>query len=173
MTTISHRRRRKGERPRLFLILALCLVVVGIAFVWRGPLTGLFWTVFKPLFSIGKASEENEVAHLRSQLDAVRATLADRDLLYRENLELKSRLGRAPEGKTLLAAVLLRPPGTPYDTFILDVGEKDGVALGDLVFAGGSVIIGKITEVYRSTSRTTLFSAPGQTHEALIFAEGG
>jgi len=69
--------------------------------------------------------------------------------------------------------VLLRPPGTPYDTLILDVGRREETEVGDLVFAGGSVVIGGITEVYGSTARATLFSAPGQTHDALIFSEGG
>jgi cell shape-determining protein MreC len=73
----------------------------------------------------------------------------------------------------MLATILLRPPATPYDTLVLDVGLQQGVAAGDLVFSAGSVVIGRITEVYRSTSRATLLSTPGQSHEAIVFTEGG
>jgi cell shape-determining protein MreC len=171
---ISPRRRRKGSGLRTALMVTLCVIAVAILAVWRQPLTYVFWLVAEPVLHVGQESAQSEVERLRAEIAALNVQLADRELLYDENLRLKERLGRVPpETKTLLATVLLRPPGTPYDTFILDVGRDMGVAVGDLVFAGGSVVIGKITEVYGSTARTTLFSAPGAKHEALIFSEGG
>lgn len=175
MTTISHKRRNRGRGMRTLLLLVLCVVVAAILVVWRAPLTGLFWFTFAPLFSgIQSVTSQSELDTLRHELAATQALVADRELLAKENSELKARLGRVPMGETtLLAAVLIRPPATPYDTLILDVGLNDGVALGDIVFAGGELAIGKVTEVYRSTSRATLYSAPGQTHDALISNAGG
>lgn len=171
---ISPRRRRKGEGLRLALVVALCVISIAILAVWRQPLTHLFWLMAEPVLRVGHESAQTEVERLRAEVAALNVQVADRSFLYDENLRLKERLGRVPEGKqTTLAVVLLRPPGTPYDTFILDVGTKDGVAVGDLVFASGSVVLGKITEAYHSTARATLFSAPGAKHEALIFSEGG
>ncbi|MDP4020541.1 MAG: rod shape-determining protein MreC [Candidatus Adlerbacteria bacterium] len=175
MTTISHKRRSRGRGVRTLLVILLCVVVAAILVVWRGPLTGLFWTIFSPVFS-GTQSfiHQNELERLRAELGAAQALVADRELLLRENIELKTRLGRVPEEtSTLLAAILLRPPATPYDTLMLDVGLKEGVSVGDLVFSVGSVVIGKVTEVYRSTSRATLFSAPGEAHDVLVFTQGG
>ena len=175
MTTISHKRRQQGRGLRIVLVGVLCLVVSGILLVWREPLTGAFWAVFTPAFSaVQSLTSQGELERLRTELALAEALLADRDVLLRENIDLKSRLGRTPEvGTTLLAAVLLRPPATPYDTLVLDVGLDEGVSAGDLVFSAGSVVIGRVTEVYRSSSRATLYSAPGEAHDALVFAEGG
>lgn len=156
------------------LLVLLCVLGIAILAVWRQPLTHLFWWVAEPVVRLGRESVQTEVERLRAEVAALEVKVADRDFLYNENLRLKERLGRVPtDTKTLLAAVLLRPPGTPYDTLILDVGRDENVAVGDLVFAGGSVVIGKVTEVYGSTARATLFSAPGATHDAIIFSEGG
>ena len=54
MTTISLRRRRKGEGPRLFLLILLGLIVAGIFVVWRTPLTALFWRVAEPVLRISR-----------------------------------------------------------------------------------------------------------------------
>lgn len=174
MMTLSPRRRRKGEAIRIVLLSFLCLLCVAIIAVWRQPLTQAFWFVAEPLLRLGRESTQSELQRLKTELASTSVALLDRNLLYQENLRLKARLGRVPEGTlSLLAAVIVRPPGTPYDTLMLDVGSNEGVLVGDLVFAGGSVVIGKITEVYASTARATLFSAPGQIHNALIFSENG
>lgn len=174
MTTISYKRRNKGRGVRVLLIGLLCVIVAGILVVWREPLSGVFWGVFSPAFGAVQALvTQGEVARLRTELVTAQALAADRDLLATENRELKARLGRVPPGDTtLLATVLVRPPATPYDTLMLDVGFKDGVAVGDLVFAGGSVAIGQVTEVYRTTARATLLSAPGASREAILHGSG-
>jgi cell shape-determining protein MreC len=88
-----------------------------------------------------------------------------------QNLELKARLGRhASSSSSILAAVIMRPPGTPYDTLMLDAGTALGVEVGDLVSAGGSVYIGRISQAYPTASRVTLFSAPGESHNAVLAA---
>lgn len=174
MTTISSKRRRKGEGLRILLLALLIMLGIAILVVWRQPLTHVFWLAAEPVLRLGRESAQTEVERLRAEVTSLKVQVADRELLFDENLRLKQRLGRVPPGEqSLLAAVLLRPPGMPYDTLLLDVGTDDGVVAGDLVFAGGSVVLGVITEVYSSTARATLFSAPGTTHEALIFSEGG
>jgi cell shape-determining protein MreC len=103
------------------------------------------------------------------QLASTTALLADRDVLYAENLELKSRLGRpgvAP--RRILAGVMLRPPATPYDSLVIDAGAAEGVVEGDIVSAGGTVVVGSISEVYEHMARVTLYSAPGNEYEALL-----
>lgn len=174
MTTISHKRRGGDRGVRRFLFIVLGVTLAAILFVWRAPITNVFWSVMGPILSARQElANQGEIARLEAELASTTTLLLDRNILFRENIELKNRLGRTVEGQSLLAAVILHPPGTPYDTLVLDVGEKEGVAIGDLVFASGSAVIGKITEVYSSVARATLFSAPGQVHDALIFAEGG
>ncbi len=175
MTTISHKRRRQGRGLRLILVTTLVLVVVAILVVWRAPLVGLFWFAAEPAFgALANLRISGSEAELRKELVAAQALAADRDILLQENINLKSRLGRVPAGETsMLAAVLLRPPASPYDTLMLDVGLQSGISVGDLVFAGGAVVVGRITEVHRGTSRATLYSAPGEAHDALVYAAGG
>ena len=162
----------------------LCVVVL----VWRSFFTGLFWQVSAPLLGIGrvvfspvtfvaanlssKASLASENARLRGEIASTTALLADRTLLYQDNLDLKNRLGRNAKQNSVLAGVLLAPPAAPYDTLLLDAGSAEGVAVGDLVSAGGATLIGAIREVHPHTASATLYSAPGQRYEALLLLGG-
>jgi cell shape-determining protein MreC len=145
--------------------LAAVIFFISIAALWRAPLSGLLWSVFAPVMQtrfVGDASASSTAA------------LADRDALYRENVELKARLGRTVSVRRILAGVLLRPPATPYDTLVIDAGSAEGVAAGDLVSAGGMTVIGSVSEVYAHSSRALLYSAPGASYDATLrFAEGG
>jgi cell shape-determining protein MreC len=169
MTTISPNRKRAA----------------GVAVVARAPLSNILWTAGVPLLHLRESAATSfgrtfssfgsnyavatENDRLRAALASTTAALMDRDMLYAQNLELKSRLGRIPAtDSVVLASVILRPPSSPYDTLMLDVGRRDGVAVGDLVAVSGSVYIGKIDEVYASSARVSLFSAPGSTYSALL-----
>ncbi len=88
--------------------------------------------------------------------------------MYAENLDLKARLGRTGSHTSTLAAVVLAPPATPYDTLTIDIGRDKNVQVGDLVSAEGSVFIGRISQVYDTASRVLLFSSPGQTYQGLL-----
>jgi cell shape-determining protein MreC len=122
-----------------------------------------------PVVGARNALGATEASRLRGELAQAQALLVDRDALYKENIELKARLGRNETASPrVLAAVLMRPPGVPYDTLLIDAGTQHGIALGDLVSAGGQAIIGRVIEAYQSTARVELFSAPGQSYQALL-----
>ncbi|TSC69570.1 MAG: Uncharacterized protein G01um101456_129 [Parcubacteria group bacterium Gr01-1014_56] len=188
MTTISPKRKRNAARLQLISLLVLIFAVVGVVTLVRGPLTSLLWRAGSPLAQVSDAwtSKLNtlfssfqgnyqlalENKQLQDALASSSVLLLDRQVLYSENLELKNRLGRVPPNMTsILGNVINRPPGTPYDTLMIDIGKRDGVSEGDLVSAGGSVYIGVITEVYTNTSRVVLFSAPGEAHAATLLQE--
>ena len=187
MTTISPNRRRGGGgtlRLRLIGGGIMCILIVLVIFLWRAPVTGLLWRALGPLsgartalvasagdFFTGFSSQAALVAQnntLRAQLASSSIVVLDRNMLYAENIDLKARLNRSVNSSSTLAAVLSRPPETPYDTLMLDVGSQNGIATGDLVAAGGSVYIGTIAQVYPTTSRALLFSAPGESYSALL-----
>lgn len=189
MTTISpnHRRKARGSRNKILAIGILLLLCFAVAALLRSPLAGALWFVGEPLtqvrnaaahagggFFAGFTSQQLLVAQnntLKQEAAAARVALEDRNLLYAQNLELKSRLGRselASSTHVVLAAVLSRPPTTPYDTLMLDVGANDAVAEGDLVAAGGSVYIGTVAEVHNTSSRVVLYSSPGEEYDALL-----
>ncbi|MDO8548465.1 MAG: rod shape-determining protein MreC [bacterium] len=160
--------------PTLASVLLLAALVVAVS-IWRAQAGSLFWTIVAPLASLRNSFDATENAALRAELASTTAALADRTVLYRENLLLKAQFGRDATAHVVLASVLMRPPGTPYDTLIIDAGTGEGVTQGALVSAGGNAYIGTVSDVYTSTSRVTLFSAPGVTYNALVLlsAEAG
>ncbi len=78
--------------------------------------------------------------------------VADLTALFRE-------VGASAE--SIVAGVTLRPPESPYDTFLVNVGSNSGVTLGMGAFGPGGVPLGSVTEVAEKSARITLFSAPG------------
>jgi cell shape-determining protein MreC len=155
---------------RTFLYIVVFVILCSVAFVWRASFGGVAWAVMAPFERARINLDASDNQRLRAELASTTALVADRNALYQENLQLKARLGRDANLSTILAGVLLHPPATPYDTLVVDAGLAEGVAQGDLVSAGGTTVIGTVTELYQHTSRITLFSAPGQTYQVLLRA---
>ena len=72
--------------------------------------------------------------------------------------------------KFILAAVLAKPGVSPYDTFLLDLGAKDGAAIGNLVFAEGDIPIGRLASVTSDTAKAVLFSSTRERTPVVIHA---
>ncbi len=163
------------RRPRggwfslpVFLYTFFFIVLFGAAVMWRANLEGALMYALVPVEHLRADIGASENARLRAELASTTALLADRDALYQENLELKSRLGRDASVHVMLAGVLQRPPATAYDTLLVDAGSAEGVVQGQLVSAGGTTLIGSVAGVYAHTSRVVLFSAPGETYDVML-----
>lgn len=166
-----HKTRRTSSRA--WLIWALVLVVlIAVVILWRGQLAGAFWQVWAPVARVREALGQTEASRLKAELARAQAELLDRDELYKETIDLRARLGRtdAP-GTRVLAGILLSPPWSPYDTLVIDAGLAHGIKAGDLVYAAGQALIGHVSEVYATTARVELFSAPGASYQALLRGE--
>jgi cell shape-determining protein MreC len=161
--------------PLWWYLAALVLVAGFFALLlWaREPVAGALMRLAAPILSVRNALLSGEGAELRAQVEALSARVADRDLLYEENLHLKRLLGRDAAPEAVLAGVLQRPPGTPFDTLLIDAGRAEGVVRGSLVAAGGNALIGDVSEVYAHTARVSLFSSPGRTFEGLLYQKDG
>jgi cell shape-determining protein MreC len=83
---------------------------------------------------------------------------------------LKELLGRTVFTNTILGAVLVRPNVSLYDTFVIDIGAREGISVGDLIVVSGDTIMGTISEVYNTTSKVKLFSTPGEITRVTIGA---
>lgn len=165
------RERRQPKLPKLLLVAAVVLLCLAVVFA-RGPLTALLQQVVAPVLGIRNHLSQGDLARAQASLAAAEAKLADRDTLYAENIELKRLLGRAAGRSVLLAGVLERPPGVPYDTLLIDAGANQGVVRGSFVSMGGSALVGTVDEVYADTARVVLFSAAGHTHQGTLTAQG-
>ena len=112
------------------------------------------------------AHENRELREVNERL--VRALL-DYGLIASENERLRSLLDRAEESERVPAVVLLHPNAAPYDTLVIDVGARAGVAVGSRVFASLRTYLGAVEEVHAGTSRVRLLSSSGE--EALVVLE--
>jgi cell shape-determining protein MreC len=173
------KRTSRNRLPQIGLLaLALCLLLAVLA--WRSALASVAWRLSIPLLSlhtpfsalgaqfIHAAALERENETLRAELASTTASLADRNLLYQETISLKARLGRDIAVRSVLAGIVMRPPGTPYDVLMIDAGRAQGVSLGDYVSAGGTTIIGTIDEAYQTSARVKLLSAPEESYQGLL-----
>ena len=159
---------KKNYRPNKILIGLLLLL--GI-FLSRSHLSHFLLELSRPLFRAGGSfaglfwgndSLVQENLKLKSELSLCGA-------LRRQNEELKAALSRkAAAKKYIIASVLSRPPQSPYDIFVVDAGFEEGVKKGANVTAFGSVLVGRVFDVSKHTSRIKLISFPGEETNILI-----
>lgn len=147
--------------------------IIAPAFFTR-PLTSMaypIWSIHRTVSSyladsriIFQSKKELAAENRALQRNAEFLTLRDveLELLKDENARLQELLNRRLSDTSVVGKVLVRPPVSPYDTFVIDVGSDTGIAKGDLVVAE-DVIIGSIVRVQGRTSLVQLFSAPGVT----------
>lgn len=179
--------RGAGRRNRrAFALLFLALVLL---FLWQPKaFTNVVYTIADPFWqarnkladslttmqryfaSKTKLLQENQA--LSQELDQARQKLLTLAPLQHELDSLQPLLSHPPAPKTVTAAVLSRPPYSPYDTLVIDAGVQDGVAEGDIVTSVGGSVIGDVSNVFRDFSRVSLFSSPGTKTAVLIGGKG-
>lgn len=128
--------------------------------------TGQGVTTFFSLFS-SKAALQDKNNQLQQELLAKDAELADQEILVKENADLKAMWHFKNETGNILARVMSKPPFTPYDVFVVDAGEGQGVEVGNRVMIG-QIYIGTVTSVSSDSSLITLLSTSDGAHEAYI-----
>ncbi|MDE2038037.1 MAG: rod shape-determining protein MreC [Patescibacteria group bacterium] len=183
--TYLRQRSAPGRRRIGAAAAAVAALVLAVALVqWRAPrffpaiasaVADPFWRV-RFAFQNGALESPDELlaenASLKLQVAALDGRLASSTaaLLEAENADLLGLLGRATTTRSAYtaAAVLARPPFSPYDRLILDLGSDDGVSTTTLVYAPGGALIGRVTGALGHTSVATLFSSPGQSYPVLI-----
>jgi cell shape-determining protein MreC len=148
-------------------------------FVWS--ISRPAWTtssfITTPFSSIaGYFSKQSSVIErniaLEEELEKLRVRLLDYELLLEENRSLKEEFGRGDVSDKILSAVLSKPPRSPYDTLVLDIGSEDGVVRGSRVYIGENIIIGLITNITPQTSLVNLFSTNGEKQEVTLARTG-
>lgn len=179
------------SRRRLFSVgVPLLFLAVFVLFHFYFPsfLGGLVTRIASPFWSAGhsvtgevetffayfssKVALQNEVTRLSEELRQADGLLLDRGILVQENEALKEQLGRTVhKSERIVGAVLVSPPRSPYDTVVLDIGEREGVLLGDKVLFG-STVLGTVSKVYAHTSLVEFFSTAGRKTSVVVLHEG-
>ncbi len=177
---------RTFDRPRhptflkiIFVILFFLLLLI-LNFLFPKTLRNIFSATARPVWTVGrtigsgagslgqffssKSSLTAEVNSLQNQIVSLELKQVDYDTISQENQDLKNSFGRNVgniASNRLLANVLSKPPQSPYDTFVLDVGSENGVAVGDKVYISDTILVGEVSDVTGKTSVVSLFSKGG------------
>ncbi|MEK7155696.1 MAG: rod shape-determining protein MreC [Patescibacteria group bacterium] len=170
-------------RSRSLLVQALVVaLLVSVAFFGFDTLTGglvrsyarttasLAWTASAGIIS---ATDGNGFFATRRLLARENAALSERLALYEESmarfraLEDENEALRAiaqlaeTEGDGLAARVLSSLGSSPYGTFVIGAGERDGVAEGSLVLTPGGFLLGTVSDADSHTASVRALFSPG------------
>ncbi len=186
---MSYHLDKKLKRKKYFRIFIFIILFVFIIYFQKGIFRILSVganAVFRPFITLGNNIGENfsnfgayfrikknvylDNENLRKELDEKNATLASYSTILDENLKLKESLDRMGENKEsfILAGILSKPHKSAFDTLVIDIGEKAGISVGNLVMAKGGVPLGKIVEVQGNSSKVLLFSTAGEKTEVVV-----
>ena len=187
-TKMSYLLDKKIKRKK-FSQIALGAVILVVLFYFRisifNGLSYISQIIFRPVliaghnigekfknfgsYFVSKNSLYLRNRNLQSELDAQEARILNYDSIVAENSSLKEILGRKNEKTNMiLSAILSKPNQSPYDTLLIDAGAGEGIKMGDIVFALGSVPIGRVNLVYRNSSKVILFSNTGERTQAVV-----
>lgn len=104
---------------------------------------------------------------LKQDLYLMSLMVMDRTVLSQENAALQKMLGRTNRVTSVAATVLIGSEASPYLTTILDIGEKDGIKVGDRVSVA-NIGVGYISAVYAGTAKMILYSDSGNSVDVLL-----
>ncbi len=179
---------KRVSRGKILVVVGVFLLIALLVFFFPGTMRSGSYAIVRPLWKVGDIVarpflkindffvfrntliEENMA--LQDEIASLKLRVMDYDFLFQENQELKTLMGRTAGTDRVLARVLSKPPRSPYDTFVLDIGSEEGIVSGSKVYLSDNVIIGSITDVSGGTSLVELFSSGGKTQEAVLQRTG-
>jgi rod shape-determining protein MreC len=141
----------------------------GISFAFR-PIQGAVHDVAQGVASM--VSAVAEIDQLRLDNDALRlenqrlaAENARLDEIRHENESLTGLLQMRAglDFKTVAATVIARESSEFRRLVVLDRGSNEGIAVGDVVVAGGGALAGRVTDVGPDSSKVVLVTDSGST----------
>lgn len=174
----------KRKRNKSLYISFIIFIIVIILFSFNVG-RGILFSIGSPILSVknyivSTMSENLDVLRSKESLIAENRILKEimgknerlllmSRVLQNENEDLKALLGRKnTRQKTVLSAILSKPPLSPYDTLIIDIGSEDSVSVGNQVMADGNTFIGYISETYSNSSKVVLYSSPDEKTNVII-----
>jgi rod shape-determining protein MreC len=181
----SNKKNKINRRVKVFILVFLLLGLTAYVFT-KSPSSFVSETVnviAKPFLVVGNYAKEwvseiksersvkEENKELKIKLNEANAKILSFDALKRENQELRSFLRKDSEqgeNSFLVASIVSKPPQSPYDILVLDVGSEKGIWVGMTVTAYGDVLLGYVVDVSKKTSKVKLISFPQEETNVLL-----
>ena len=182
----------KKEKKKKFYRIAFAIFFLIVFFYFRLSIWSGFSYVseklFHPIFVVGnnfegglknigsyfvsKKSLYIQNQNLEAEVKADDARMSNYNSFVSDDASLKQVLNRK-DSKTAMtvAAILAKPNQNPYDTLLIDAGTKNGVKVGNTVFALGDVPIGRVSDIYPNSAKVILFSNASEKTEAVVFGK--
>ncbi|MEK7635009.1 MAG: rod shape-determining protein MreC [Patescibacteria group bacterium] len=161
---------------KTIIVIVVVVVMILVLSSW-GPVGSLTGNILSPVFKTGNFfydnfgqipkyfSDKNKIleenSNLLNQIENGRIDKINYESVKYENDKLRQDLKLKPIGDFLTTTIIAKPPQVPLDSLFLDIGTNDGVSVGDLVFAGERILIGKIVKVSGNKATAALNSFAG------------
>ncbi len=179
----------KGNRNKIIFVIVLFLLLSLASFLFPKALQTVSLSISKPVWLARGAVVDSFVSvkdlfvfkrtliaknvSLENELASLKLKEIDYEALTLQNQDLKNLLGRGDSNSPrTLSRILSKPPYTPYDILIIDIGSESGVSVGDRVYISGNILVGAVQNVTPNTSLVRLFSSGGLTNEAILSRTG-
>lgn len=177
---------RKRSPIKIAFILAIAVSVLFFGFdtltggfvrSYARTLSSLAWG---SVASVGDSLDRTGFFATRRSLVEENNSLKDTIALYEEQSaryralevqndalrDIASLVESEREGKA--ARVLSSFRTSPYGTFVIGAGERDGIARGDIVLTPGGFALGRITDLDAHTASVNALFAPGNMAEVIV-----
>lgn len=174
-------RSKRSSYKKHLLIIAVLLALGWLCFSLLGgvvvSLVAPIWRSENALSRTLRHMVENVSLHsslvsenlaLKEQVSSLELELAATSLSLSQEQTMGELLGRERRVGEIVATVLTRPPQSPYDLFVIDAGEADGITSGAVVSLPEGPVLGTISDVFPSSSKVKLFSTSGEQTEAVL-----
>ena len=180
-----------NKRKKNFLIAAVAVAIFILLFSggWFSRfISGAAISISKPFFAAenkiaswfestayiieekNKLKKEN--IELKEKMREMEAKSLFCGILNNENKELKNLLSRGEGKNYLVAAVIARPPKSPYDILVIDAGIENGIEKGMRATAYSDILLGYVAEVFPKTSKIKLISFPKEETNVFLQSSG-
>jgi cell shape-determining protein MreC len=178
-----HSPRRDSRRRRLLVATAVVLVIFAIDLVSGGSLRSIVRVSFSGIWNATAHVREavlgsgyfsshralaSENARLRNEIAQLQEDTAALTLVRAQNTQLSSMTHLASDQPGLTAPVVSSMSASPYGTFLVGAGSRDGVVPDSLVLTADGFVLGRVSEVHAGQSLVTSVLESGTQTESLI-----
>lgn len=168
-----NKRKKTHTKWIVFLVLFLCIVFLGF---FIKPLRAFFIQLTRPIIKsttlvsdtttvvqtlpLSKGALLKEVDTLKQENERLVELLVNLQKEKSETVLWNNLFPTKPVTDFIRASIISKPNQSPYDTFLLDVGQENGVLPGSYIAVNESSVLGTIDTVDTYTSTGILFSSP-------------